>query len=52
MEIVLLGPVLWIGLAVMVFFLIYWAVRLAIRHENQRVPPSRVPGSSAASPDD
>ncbi|MER6008308.1 hypothetical protein ABT120_57935 [Nonomuraea angiospora] len=30
--------VIWVVPAVVLFFLIYWAVRLAIRHEGRRVP--------------
>ncbi len=30
--------VIWVVPAVVLFFLIYWAVRLAIRHERRRVP--------------
>ncbi|MFI6921679.1 hypothetical protein ACIBIZ_17150 [Nonomuraea spiralis] len=29
---------IWVVPAVVLFFLIYWAVRLAIRHERQRMP--------------
>jgi hypothetical protein len=31
----------WIGPVVMLFFVIYWAVRLAIRHEKRWVPAPR-----------
>ncbi|WP_327043540.1 hypothetical protein OG320_17195 [Microbispora sp. NBC_01189] len=34
----LLLLVLWVVPAVVLFFLIYWAVRLGIRHEGRRVP--------------
>ncbi|WP_405142487.1 hypothetical protein OG589_34730 [Sphaerisporangium sp. NBC_01403] len=33
--------VLWGIPAVLLFFFIYWAIRLAIRHENRRVPTPR-----------
>lgn len=33
--------VAWVVPAVAVFFLIYWAIRLAIRHERRRVPSPR-----------
>ncbi len=30
--------VTWVVPAVLVFFFLYWAIRLAIRHEQRRVP--------------
>lgn len=33
--------VIWVVPAVLLFFLLYWTIRLAIRHEKRRVPSSR-----------
>lgn len=33
--------VIWAVPAVLVFFFLYWAIRLAIRHEKRRVPSPR-----------
>jgi hypothetical protein len=35
---VLFVLVAWVVPAVIVFFIIYWAIRLAIRHEMRRAP--------------
>ncbi|MEV0597588.1 hypothetical protein [Nonomuraea cavernae] len=35
---ILLLLVIWAVPAVLLFFFIYWAIRLAIRHEKRRVP--------------
>ncbi|MDA0632679.1 hypothetical protein OUY22_04555 [Nonomuraea sp. MCN248] len=42
--------VLWIVPVVLSFFLIYWAVRLAIRHEKQWVPTTREAGTPRRRP--
>jgi hypothetical protein len=33
--------VIWVVPAVLLFFFLYWAIRLAIRHEKRRVPSPR-----------
>lgn len=45
---ILLVLAVWCVPAVLLFFLIYWAIRLAIRHEKRRMPSAIDPDREAA----